>query len=120
MAQHNDTGKRGEALALELLQQKKYVILETNWRYGRLEVDIIAMDGDTLVFVEVKTRTFDYYGKPETFVDKKKMRLLQRAAQAYMHQIQHDWAIRFDVVAVLLKSTSGLEVRHLEEAFFPW
>lgn len=120
MAKHNETGQTGEVLALELLQEKGYQILETNWRYRRLEVDIIAMDGDTLVFVEVKTRTFDYHGRPEEFVDDQKMRFLQKAGQAYMQQINHDWAIRFDVVAVQMKSVNGLEIKHLEDAFFPW
>ena len=120
MAKHNQTGKTGEELALELLIEKNYQILETNWRYRRLEVDIIAMDGDTLVFVEVKTRTFDYHGRPEEFVDDNKMRFLQRAGQAYMQKINHDWAIRFDVIAVQLKSVAGLEINHLEDAFFPW
>ena len=120
MAKHNETGQTGEELALELLQRKGYEILETNWRHRRLEVDLIAMDGETLVFVEVKTRTFDYHGRPEEFVDVKKRKRLQRAAQAYMRKINHEWAIRFDVVAVQLKSVEGLEVRHLEDAFFPW
>lgn len=120
MAKHNETGQHGEALALALLLEKGYEVLETNWRYRRLEVDIIAMDGDTLVFVEVKTRTFDYHGRPEEFVDAKKMKFLQRAGQAYMRKIDHDWAIRFDVIAVQLKSIGGLEIKHLEDAFFPW
>lgn len=120
MADTHDTGNTGEELAVRLLSDKGYIILENNWRYQRAEVDVIAMDGDTLVFVEVKTRTFDYHGKPEEAVDQKKKKLLQKAATAYMEQINHDWAIRFDVVAIQLKSVNGLEIRHLEDAFFPW
>lgn len=120
MAQHNETGQTGEAIALEFIKKKGYTILETNWRHSHLEVDIIAMDGDTLVFIEVKTRTFDYHGRPEEAVNQRKMKRLQKAGQAYMQKINHDWAIRFDVVAVQLKSMNGLEIRHLEDAFFPW
>jgi putative endonuclease len=55
MAKHIDLGNEGEDLAKALLLQKNYQILETNWRNGRAEIDIIAKDGETLVFVEVKT-----------------------------------------------------------------
>ena len=101
MAKHLETGKRGEELALQLLQSKGFKILETNWRYKRLEVDIIAMDGPVLVFVEVKTRSYDYFGKPEVFVNTKKEKLLAQAAAAYMLAIRHEWSIRFDVVSML-------------------
>ena len=119
MAKHLETGKRGEELALQLLQSKGFRILETNWRFKRLEVDIIAMDGPVLVFVEVKTRSYDYFGKPEEFVNAKKEKLLAQAAAAYMHQIGHEWSIRFDVVSVLLHSEEKIEIRHLPDAFFP-
>ena len=119
MAKHNETGKRGEEIAEALLREKGFAILETNWRHKRLEVDIIAKDGEVLVFVEVKTRSYDYFGRPEEFVDKKKERHLALAAAEYMRQIGHDWAIRFDVVSVLMKNENDWEAEHIRDAFFP-
>ena len=72
MAQHLKTGKQGEALARTYLEEKGYEILEASWRYRRAEVDIIAKDKKILVFVEVKTRRSDYFGKPEVSVTARK------------------------------------------------
>lgn len=119
MAKHLETGKKGEEIAGDFLQSQGFKILEKNWRYRRLEVDLIAMDSDVLVFVEVKTRSNAFFGQPEEFVDKKKEEHLARAAAEYMHQIKHDWAIRFDVVSVILENENKWEVKHLRDAFFP-
>lgn len=119
MAKHNETGKRGEEIAEAFLRELGFTILETNWRHKRLEVDLIAKDGEVLVFVEVKTRSYDYFGKPEEFVDKKKERHLAHAAAEYMRQTGHDWAIRFDVVSVLMKNENEWEVEYIRDAFFP-
>jgi putative endonuclease len=116
---HNELGSRGESLAVKFLEEKGLRILETNWRYQRAEVDIIAMTGEILVFVEVKTRTSDYFGPPETFVTPQKEKLLVRAAHAYMEKIDHQWEIRFDVVSILHRSRQDYEIRHLPDAFWP-
>ena len=119
MAKHNDIGHRGEQIATDYLTQKNYTILDRNWRYGRAEIDIVAMFGATLVFAEVKTRSNDLFERPESAVDEKKRRLLTRAAVAYMRKIGHEWAIRFDIVAVILKEENLFFVDHFEDAFFP-
>ena len=119
MADHIITGQTGEQLAVEHLQRLGYTILETNWRFRRSEVDIIAMDGPILVFVEVKTRSSDYFGPPESFVSSRKKTMLQDAASAYTHQIQHTWEIRFDIIGVLLQSGQEPQLRHFSDAFFP-
>ena len=62
MSWNNILGKRGEELAVRFLEKKDYQILETNWRYRRAELDIIAKDGEVLVFVEVKTKNNNQYG----------------------------------------------------------
>ena len=80
MAQHNETGIRGEQLAREFLLKKNYQILETNWRHEKEEVDIIAMDERELVIVEVKTRSTDYFGNPEEAVSEAKEQRLIAAA----------------------------------------
>ncbi len=119
MAKHLETGKKGEDLAIQFLKDKGYEILETNWRFRRSEVDIIAKDGLILVFVEVKTRSYDYFGKPESFVSARKKVLLQDAAAAYMHEINHTWEIRFDIIGILMPSPKHIEINHFEDAFFP-
>ena len=118
MAKHNELGQRGEESAADFLAQKGYTILERNWRFGRAELDIVAMDGATLVFAEVKTRSNDVFERPENAVDGKKQRLITRAATAYMQQIGHEWAIRFDILSVILRG-SVFYVDHFEDAFFP-
>lgn len=116
---HIERGKAGENIAADFLQKKNYQILETNWRFGRAEVDLIAKDGETLVFVEVKTRSYDYYGPAEAFVSDHKETLLIDAAHAYMDAIEHEWAIRFDVIGILLRPDGNAEINHIEDAFFP-
>jgi putative endonuclease len=118
MAKHNEIGLRGEQIATDYLEQKNYKILDRNWRYGRAEIDIVAMDGATLVFAEVKTRSNDLFERPESAVDDKKRRLLARAAVAYMRKIGHEWAIRFDILAVILRGDTFF-IDHFEDAFFP-
>jgi putative endonuclease len=119
MAKHNDIGKAGEAIARRYLQERGYRILEENWRYRRAEVDLIAMDDRTLVFVEVKTRNTTAFGEIEDFVTRKKENLLTAAAHAYIDHIDHDWEVRFDIIAILYLDAQAYSVKHLEDAFFP-
>lgn len=116
---HLETGKKGEAIAVKFLESKKYEILETNWRFRRAEIDIIAKDGETLVFVEVKTRSYDYYGPPESFVSERKKTLLIDAANAYVREINHNWEIRFDIIGILMNQSDSHSLKHFEDAFFP-
>lgn len=119
MAKHLDIGKAGEMLARTFLETKGYRILETNWRWSRAEIDLIVKDGDTLVFVEVKTRSTDVFGKPEESITPRKERFLADAASVYMEQTGHDWAVRFDVIAIIYRSEQHYEIEHFEDAFFP-
>ena len=119
MAKHLETGKKGENLAVQFLKNKGYKILETNWRFRRSEVDIIAKDGAILIFVEVKTRSYDYFGKPASFVSARKKVLLQDAASAYMRKINHAWELRFDIIGILMPSPTDITINHFEDAFFP-
>lgn len=115
-----ETGRRGESLAAEYLEQKGYRLAARNYRSGRGEIDLIVWAPDnTLVFVEVKTRAGDHFGGPEEAVDARKQDMIARTAGAYMEEINYDWAIRFDIVAVLLKDAQVQAIRHVEDAFFP-
>lgn len=119
MAKHLEVGKQGENIALQYLESKNYKILETNWRYRRSEVDIITMDGEVLVFIEVKTRSSDIWGQPELSVTAQKETMLIDASSAYMEQIGHVWEIRFDIITVILNSHGSPKLNHYKDAFFP-
>jgi putative endonuclease len=103
MAEHNETGLAGEKLAVEWLTMRGYKIRVENWRYRHLEVDIIAEKGDTLHFVEVKTRRSTKFGNPEESINKQKMKNLKDAAEQYQHQHPGWKWIQFDVLAILYK-----------------
>ncbi|MCL4163879.1 UNVERIFIED_CONTAM: hypothetical protein GTU68_031920 [Idotea baltica] len=77
------------------------------------------MDGASLVFVEVKTRSSMIWGQPELSVTDKKERLLIDAAGAYMEKIGHTWEIRFDIVSVVVINEKYNEINHFQDAFFP-
>lgn len=119
MAKHNLLGKKGEDIAALFLKEKDYLILEKNWRWAKAEVDIIALKGGILVFVEVKTRASDFFGAPEEFVDERKEALMARAASKYMSLREHEGEIRFDIVSVILAENKKPVVEHFEDAFFP-
>ncbi len=119
MTKAQDLGRRGEEIARQYLTDHGWKILETNWRFSRAEVDIIAKDGQTLVFVEVKTRSSVYFGQPEEFVMEDKEKLLVGAASAYMEKIDHDWEIRFDIIGIIFHNEQHYELKHLPDAFFP-
>ncbi|GAB4005979.1 YraN family protein [Spirosoma migulaei] len=116
MAQHNETGKQGEAEACRYLREQGYEIMFRNYRYQHAEVDLIAKRGKLLVFVEVKTRTNLSYGNPEEFVSYTKAKLVMKAAEQYI--FANDWLhdIRFDIIAVTI-SGNELRVKHIEDAF---
>lgn len=116
MSEHNDVGREGETLAANFLQQKGYEIVDRNWRYGPKEIDIVARDGDTMVFVEVKTRSTLAFELPQEAVTKKKMKNLVEAADAYLIQRNIDLESRFDIVAVLNGNPPKV-IEHLEGAW---
>jgi putative endonuclease len=119
MAEHNDLGKAGEALAVKYLEDKGYQILHTNWRNRFEEIDIVAQHQNMLIFVEVKTRRNDYFGQPEEQVGLKKQRLLVNAAQAYIDHFNIDLEARFDIVSIILNDKIQ-QIKHFEYAFSPF
>ncbi len=119
MSKHLELGKNGEEIAIKFLTKKGYEILESNWRYRRSEIDIIIKKDGVLIFVEVKTRSDDYFGRPESFVTDRKRALMIDAASAYMEEIGHDWEIRFDVIAIIYHNPAHQTIDHFEDAFFP-
>lgn len=96
-----------------------YKILSRNWRYKKAEIDIIAKIDDCLIFIEVKSKTSTLFGRPEESISEKKEALIMDAAQRYMDEINYDWEVRFDIIAVILsKSHQLIELEHFKDAFF--
>ena len=118
MSKHNETGKEGEKLALQYLVKKGYKIHEVNWRYNYKEIDIIAQQGNQMVFVEVKTRATTAFELPQEAVTKKKMKNLVYAADVYLQIKNVVLESRFDIVAVLAGDTYKV-LEHIEDAFKP-
>lgn len=116
MAEHNDTGKYGEEQACQYLVEQGYEILCTNWRTGSYEIDIIAKKSGTLCFVEVKTRSSDYYGSPEVFVTKTKQKNIIAAAARYADMHHSTEEIRFDIIALLIQGRQ-CSIQHIQDAF---
>ena len=107
----------GEALAAWFLRLKGYRVEARNWRCPQGELDIVCWDGETLVFVEVKTRSSAAAGDPEDAVDRRKQQRLVRLAYAYLARRGGDEPpCRFDVIAIE-RSRLGPRVRHLKAAF---
>ncbi len=116
MAQHNDLGKKGEQLAVGFLLEKGYTIKDTNWRYQKAEVDIIAQKGGILAVVEVKTRSTVNFGNPQDFVNPKKIKLLVSAMDEYVTSKELDVEVRFDIIAIV-KENDAYTIEHIEDAF---
>lgn len=116
MALHNDLGKEGERLALDYLRTKGYQVLEKNYTYLKAEVDIIVLKGNTLIAVEVKTRSSDYFGDPQDFIDPKKIKRLVLAIDHYVLEKDLDVMVRFDIIAIL-KQKNSVQIEHLKDAF---
>ncbi|MGA3245765.1 MAG: YraN family protein [Bacteroidota bacterium] len=96
-------GRFGENLAAHFLEGKGYRIIERNYRYDRGEIDIVAQDGNDLVFVEVKLRETEAFGSPEEAITPFKEEQLKKVAEGYLfeHNLE-DQSCRFDVVAITL------------------
>ena len=116
MAERNETGKQGESVAKQYLEEKGYNVLETNWRFHHFELDIIATDGNELVIIEVKTRSDNFLLSPELAVNKGKIRRIVTASDAYARMKCIDLPIRFDIICLIKKGTS-YSVDHIEDAF---
>lgn len=122
MAEHNIVGNIGEEFACQMMRNKGFRVVETNWRFGHLEMDIIAVSRKEIAFVEVKTRTSTFGGKrPEEYVDELKRRRMAAAANAYIKMNQIELVPRFDIIGLLINPATHeiLEKTHIEDAFLP-
>ena len=112
-----EQGNRGEQIAREHLGTLGYQIVEMNYRFGRAEIDIVARDGDILVFCEVKMRENDRFGEPEYAITPKKQQIIRRVASGYLyeHEIKEQ-ECRFDVVAIQMHRGTP-DIHYIKNAF---
>lgn len=119
MAQHLELGRKGESLAKTHLENTGYQIMDQNWTHDRAEIDLVAYKDDVIIFTEVKTRTGNWFGEPEDFVDARKQKLLVKAADEYIYLKQHEGEVRFDIIAILFDKQNNYTLKHIEDAFWP-
>ena len=114
-------GDRGERTAVRFLKQQGYSILARQYRTDLGEIDIIALDGKTIAFIEVKTRKSNSKGEPFEAVTQQKQAQLTRLAGSFLkkHQLLHQPA-RFDIISILwLSEKSTPDIQHFQNAFEP-
>lgn len=113
-----EIGARGEDAAAAYLERAGLQIVDRNWRTSRGEIDIVALDGETLVLCEVKTRTTAARGTPEEAVSPAKQRRIVRLAQAYVAAAGlGECQVRFDVISIRVLAEDRALLRHHRAAF---
>ena len=118
MSEHLKTGNKGEQIAQEYLINLGYSILETNWRFQQLEVDVVAQINKIICFVEVKTRVNPMINPIKSITLKKQKNLLI-AANQYVQSKDIQSEIRFDVITVSLIK-NNVNINHVKDAFYPF
>lgn len=115
---NHSLGDRGESIAVTFLQGQGFTIVERNFRCVCGELDIVARDGRSIVFVEVKCRNNDIYGPPQLAVTPFKQRQISKAALVWLSKRRlYDVEARFDVVAIVLHQHDLPEIEHIRNAF---
>ena len=115
VAEHIQTGIWGEEVAADYLRKKGYAIIERDWHSGHRDIDIIARDGEYVVFVEVKTRRNIDFGDPVMAVDYKKRCNLRSAINHYIKYRKVENPVRFDIITVIgTPSCANPEINHIE------
>ena len=121
MAKHNKLGKDGERAACDFLITQGFIVRDTNWRLGHLEIDIVAQDPDSncLHIIEVKTRTSDEEFDPMESITKAKIRNLVNAANGYIELFSLPMSVQFDVMIIVGTATDGFDIRYYPDVFDP-
>src|SRR5437867_6562173 len=117
MTSTRQAGNKGEQIAMQHLKRLGLEIVEMNYHFGHGEIDIVAREGDTLVFCEVKMRETDKYGDPEYAITAKKQQQIRKIALGYLyeHEIKEQ-DCRFDVVAIRMRGRTP-EINYIRNAF---
>lgn len=118
MAEHNQLGKKGEEMAIAFLVKKGFKIKESNWKFRKEEIDIIAEKDNLIVIIEVKTRSHDLFETPESAVNRKKQKFLINAADEYIKSKNILLEARFDIISII-HNPKFTKIEHIEDAFYP-
>lgn len=114
---NRNKGINAEDEAAAFLTKKGYELVERNFRHGRREIDLIVKKSNVLVFVEVKMRTSNAFGYPESFVSEKQAERITEAAEEYQISFGWEGIVRFDIVSIE-KIGGQTFIRHFEDAFY--
>lgn len=114
----DELGKYGELLAYKFLKNKGYDLLEQNWVYNKLEIDLIAKYDSKIIIVEVKTRESNYVGEPWEAVTIGKQKRIIKASNEYILEKEIDLEVRFDIISII-HNQKETKIEHLEDAFYP-
>ena len=117
MAAHNTLGQKGEDLASLYLLQQGFSILHRNWRFSYYEIDIIALKGNTLHFIEVKCRSSKRWGWPEEAVSKKKFQSLLNAADEFLYKHPQYKFVQYDILSIQLNNKMETEYFLIEDVY---
>jgi putative endonuclease len=118
MLSQRKIGGIAEQLARDYLEKEGMQIIDTNWYYGHLELDIIALDENELVIVEVKSRNGIRFEHPSDAINNIKIKRIIEAADAYINEKRIDFETRFDLITIIFAG-SEFELEHFKNAFFP-
>jgi len=111
-------GKRGEDKAAAFLKKKRYRIIQRGFRYAGGEIDIIAFQRGSLVFIEVKTRRNTEFGRPEEQVSIKKQKQIKKIAAGFLRQNEFPGlSCRFDVISLVPRDEKNWKIHHFRNAF---
>lgn len=116
MAKLNKLGKDGELIAFMFLQRDGFNILETNWRFQKAEIDIIAQKDGFLIFIKVTNRGSKKFRNPSDSINKKKISHYKDAVEGYLEQNPSELEVRFDVVNIII-GKDETEIEHIPNAF---
>ena len=114
-----EIGQIGEDAAVKYLESQGYVILDRNWHCGHLEIDIVALDGDFLAIIEVKTREVNSLLTPAETITKSKQYNLISAANGYVRRNRRHEEVRFDIISVIHHNGDVQDVELIKYAFYP-
>lgn len=118
LTRKGDLGKKGERVAVKYLKKLGFEIIECGFKAMRGEIDVIARENDTIVFVEVKTRKTNEFGSPVEAVDFRKQAQIKKIASIYISKRYRKFIpCRFDVVGVFVREKGDFEISHIRNAF---
>jgi putative endonuclease len=110
----NESGKKGESIAVSFLKKNGYEIIEKNYKVSGVEIDIIAKMGNTISFIEVKTRKSNDFGFPEEFVNREKSRRIIRGAKLFFASKKNEDYLNYDVSLDIISVIYGFEDYKIE------